>query len=86
LSTISTAHKDNQTFLHGRLGLGDDLLTPYKETIRRWVWPDILGGDSGTISVSKARQAITAYKRAVGQPEGLAELMVFYCEQDAWLL
>jgi hypothetical protein len=34
-------------------------------------------------SVSRAKQAISDYKKAVGQPEGLAELMVFYCEQAA---
>ena len=31
-------------------------------------------------SVSRAKKAIADYKRATGQPEGLAELMVFYCE------
>ena len=28
----------------------------------------------------KAKQAISSYKKAVGEPAGLAELMVFYCE------
>jgi hypothetical protein len=31
----------------------------------------------------KARQAISHYKKAVGETAGLAELMVFYCEQAA---
>jgi hypothetical protein len=34
-------------------------------------------------SVSQAKQAISDYKKAVGDPEGLAELMVFYCERAA---
>jgi len=34
-------------------------------------------------SVSQAKQAISDYKKAVGDPEGVAELMVFYCEQAA---
>lgn len=34
----------------------------------------------GDISVSKAKKAISDYKKAVDQPEGLVELMVFYCE------
>jgi hypothetical protein len=34
-------------------------------------------------SVSQAKRAISDYKKAVGDPEGLAELMVFYCEQAA---
>ena len=31
----------------------------------------------------KAKQAISEYKKAVGDPTGLAELMVFYCERAA---
>ena len=31
-------------------------------------------------SVIKAKQAISSYKKAVGDPVGLAELMVVYCE------
>jgi hypothetical protein len=34
-------------------------------------------------SVSKAKQAISDYQKALGAPEGLAELMVFYCERAA---
>ena len=33
------------------------------------------------ISVAKAKKAISDYKKAVGQPEGLTELTVFYCEE-----
>jgi hypothetical protein len=29
--------KDNQSFLHARFGLGDDVLKPYKETLERWL-------------------------------------------------
>ncbi|MGB0081911.1 MAG: hypothetical protein WBP90_10360 [Terracidiphilus sp.] len=73
------AHKDNQMFLHARFGLGEDLLRPYKETIDRWLWPDAFSRQAP--SVLKAKQAISNYKKAVGDPAGLAELMVFYCEQ-----
>jgi hypothetical protein len=33
------------------------------------------------MSVAKAKKAIANYKKALGQPEGLAELTVFYCEE-----
>jgi hypothetical protein len=33
--------------------------------------------------VSKAKKAISDYKKASGHPEGLAELMVFFCERGA---
>jgi len=72
------ANKDNQTFLHARLGLGEDVLKPYKERIDRWISPDIFRKE--TESVSKAKQAISDYLKAVGDAAGLAELMVFYCE------
>jgi hypothetical protein len=78
---LYAAHKDNQTFLHARLGLGEDVLEPYKQTIDRWLWPDVFRKQD--TSVAKAKQAISDYKKAVGEPAGLAELMVFYCEQAA---
>src|SRR6266567_6319044 len=73
---LYAAHKDNQTFLHTRFGLGKDVLKPYKETLERWLWPNVLRNQD--ISVAKAKQAISSYRKAVGEPAGLAELMVFY--------
>ncbi len=78
---LYSAHKDNQAFLHARFGLAEDVLEPYKRTIEQWLCPDVFG--PGDISVSKAKKAISDYKKAIGQPEGVAELMVFYCEQAA---
>jgi hypothetical protein len=45
----------------------------------RWLWPDAFSKQ--VPSVLKAKQAISNYKKAVGDSAGLAELMVFYCEQ-----
>ena len=81
IQSLYSAHKDNQTFLHSRFGLGEDVLEPYKKIIDRWLWPDVLRRQD--TSVSQAKRAISDYKKAVGDPEGLAELMVFYCEQAA---
>jgi hypothetical protein len=44
-----------------------------------WLWPDAFSRQAP--SVLKAKQAISNYKKAIGDPAGLAELMVFYCEQ-----
>ena len=33
------------------------------------------------MSVAKAKKAIADYRKAVGKPAGLAELMTYYCEQ-----
>ena len=78
IQDLYVAHKDNQTFLHARFGLGKDILKPYKETLDRWLWPDVLRNQD--TSVVKAKQAISSFKKAIGDLSGLAELMVFYCE------
>lgn len=81
IQDLYAAHKDNQTFLHTRFGLGDDVLKPYKETLERWLWPDVLRNQN--TSVAKAKQAISSYRKAIGEPAGLAELMVSFCESAA---
>jgi len=81
IQSLYAAHKDNQTFLHARFGLGEDVLEPYKRIIDRWLWPDVFRRQD--TSVSQAKRAISDYKKAVGDQEGLAELMVFYCERAA---
>ena len=78
---LYAAQKDNQTFLHARFGLFEDTLKAYKDTIERWLWPDIFRKQDA--SVAKAKSAISDYRKAVGESAGLAELMVFYCEQAA---
>jgi hypothetical protein len=75
---LYSAQEDNRIFLHARFGLGDDVLKPYKERLCRWLSPDVLRNQD--TSVLKAKQAISGYQKAVGEPAGLAELMIFYCE------
>lgn len=81
MQDLYAASKDNQAFLHARFALGGDVLKPYKATIDRWLWPDVFKNQD--TSVAKAKKSISDYKKAIGQPEGLAELMVFYCERAA---
>ncbi|WP_295994056.1 hypothetical protein [Rugamonas sp.] len=75
------SNKENQAFLHARFGLGVDTLKPYKATISRWMRPDLIKHHD--ISVSKAKKAISDYKKAVGHAEDVLELMIFYCEEAA---
>lgn len=79
IQDLYAASKDNQAFLHARLALGGDSLKPYKAAISRWIAPDVMKNQD--ISVSKAKKAISDYKKAAGHPEGVAELTVFYCEE-----
>jgi hypothetical protein len=49
---LYAAHKDNQMFLHARFALG--ALSPYKETIARWLWPDSFRNqDTSVLKVKK---------------------------------
>lgn len=84
IQDLYAASKENQAFLHARFFLGEDVLEPYKATIKRWVCPDITR-DQDT-SIAKAKKAISDYKKAIGRPEGIAELIVFYCESCTNLL
>lgn len=76
---LYVTHQDNRTFLHTRYGLAGNSLELYKNVISLWMWPDPFRHDNP--SVAKAKQAIAVYKHAVGGPKGLAELMIFFCEQ-----
>jgi hypothetical protein len=66
IPNLYAAHKENQLFLHARLGLEKDVLEPCKETIARWLWPDVLRNQD--TSVDRAKQAISDYKKAVLTP------------------
>ena len=76
---LYAASKDNQAFLHARLGLGHDQLQPFKARISKWISPDLMKGQP--ISASKAKKAIADYEKAIGRPDGMAELSIFYCEE-----
>jgi len=84
IQDLYAADKNNKVFLNTRFGLGDDHLKPYKKIISRWVCPDVIRGQD--ISVAKAKKAISDYKKAIGRPEGLAELATFYCEECVTLV
>ena len=81
---LYAVNKDNKAFLHARLGLGSDQLAPYKAIISRWICPDLVRSQS--VSISKAKTAIADYQKAIGEPAGLAELSIFYCEEAFSLL
>jgi hypothetical protein len=75
---------ENRAFLAARFGIGSDPLTPFKKVISRWIYPDLMKGHD--VSVAKAKKAIADYRKAVGRPEGITELCVFYCEEAARLV
>ena len=73
-------HKDNQSFLHARFSLGPNPLNDYRKKIAVALAPDHHGKRDGKISVAEAKKAISAYSKAVGDPKGVLELRLFWCE------
>jgi hypothetical protein len=70
--------KENQNFLHARFIKNGDALAPYKETIEQYVSP--AEPWKHPVRLSLARKAISDYRKAAGDPAGLAELMLCYTE------
>ncbi len=70
--------KENQDFLHARFLKDAGTLVPYQETIEHFISP--AEPWKNLVKISPARKAISDYRKAVGDPEGLAELMLFYVE------
>ncbi len=78
VADLYRSSKENRAFFHARFGIGDDPLAPYKKTIDECMYPDVYGHKS--IQISKAKKAISSYSKAVGDPLGEIELMVFFVE------
>ena len=70
--------KENQDFLHARYLKDDRALVPYKEAIAQSISP----AEPWTtpVKISQDRKAISDYRKAAGDPENLADLMLFYIE------
>jgi hypothetical protein len=83
LKDLHALNPANRAFLAARLGVGSDPLTPFKKVISRWIYPDLIKGQD--VSVAKAKKAIADYRKAIGRPEGMTELCIFYCEEAARL-
>lgn len=73
-------HRDNQSFLHARFGLGESPLEAYKQRIQAALAPDISRKRNANISVAAAKKVISEYNKAVGDPLGILELRLFWCE------
>ncbi len=69
----------NKNFLHSRYSIGNDPLQPYKKIIENTLYPDVLDNYSD-IDFDRAENAIYEYSKAVGNPEGIADLMISFVE------
>ncbi len=80
VSDLYAANKDNRAFLHARFGLGVNPLESFKKRIEAALAPNVYSRTPGKISITAAKQAMSEYTKAVGDPLGVLELRLFWCE------
>ncbi len=68
----------NQQFVEARLGLLQAPLARYKAVITQYMYPDVFRQQP--IQISKAKKAISEYRKAVRDVPGEIELMVHFVE------
>ena len=78
LGDLYSLSSQNRDFLVARFVPGAPSLEKYKKTIRKSLYPNVMG--SGKISFREAKKAISDYKKAIGSGIGLAEIIVYAVE------
>ena len=81
ISDLYAYSTPNKNFLHARFSLGSDALKPYKKIIDDALFPDVMSNDP--VEIATAKKAISDYGKAVGDPKGMLELMVYFVECGA---
>lgn len=70
--------EENRAFIDARLRLTADPLAPFRERIKGALYPDPVSRQP--IRLAAGRKALRDYRRAVGDPEGILDLLVYYVE------
>jgi hypothetical protein len=81
ISDLYAYSTPNKNFIHARFSLGSDSLKPYKKIIEDALFPDVMSNDD--VEIATAKKAISDYGKAVGDPNGMLELMVYFVECGA---
>ena len=81
ISDLYAYSTPNKNFLHARFSLGSDALKPYKKIINDALFPDVMSNDD--VEIAAAKKAISDYGKAVGDPKGMLELMLYFVECGA---
>lgn len=79
VADLYAAEQVNQSFLHARLSLGGDPLEIYKKRIHKALFPNVMGRNSD-VKITDGKKAISEYQKAIGLPEGMLELHLYFCE------
>jgi hypothetical protein len=80
LKDLYQLSKANKSFLHARFSIGDNPLQFYKKIIEDALYPDVFDKKSD-FDFEGAGRAINEYSKATGDPQGIADLMIYYVEK-----
>jgi hypothetical protein len=78
IADLYAAHSTNKNFLHARFSKGSAALKPYLKIIEDALYPDIY--ENKPVQIAKGKKAISDYRKAVGDPKGILELMLCFVE------
>ena len=79
ISDLYAYSTPNKNFLHARYSIGSDALKPYKKIIDVALYPNVMS--NGPIEIATAKKAVSDYCKAVGDPKGMLELMLYFVER-----
>ena len=79
ISDLYAYSTPNKNFLHARYSIDSDALKPYKKVIDAALYPNVMS--NGPIKIATAKKAVSDYCKAVGDPKGMLELMVYFVER-----
>ena len=78
IGELYVLNHQNRDFLDARFAAGESTLQRYREIIHEALYPNVMR--STPVNFRDARKAISDYRKAKGEPRGLAELFVFAAE------
>jgi hypothetical protein len=78
IGELYALNAQNRDFLEARFIPSDIALNRYKKVIYEALYPDVMSSDP--VNFREARKVIADYKKALGEPRGLAELTVYAAE------
>jgi hypothetical protein len=68
----------NKQFVDSRLRLGKDQVAPYKKIVAEYMYPN--ADENHPVQISKAKKAISEYRKAAGDTYGEIDLMIHFVE------
>ena len=77
IKDLYSLNQQNKTFIQTKYSLIDPI-KPYKEIVEECLYPDVI--KKHPLDLPRGKRAISQYRKAVGDPKGILELMVCYVE------